>query len=560
MAPEAAQLAPGRPADPMPDLRGPIRRLRWLRSASIRNGGGDQGATSGGAAALQPPKPAAWRRVPARPFLAAFLPAALLLALAILPLQGAAVAGYAIQRLWHRGEPGMVDPLLPVVVFSASLTLLALAWGPLAAGRGSGALAVEALQAMPPPPLAEAAVPWEPGGGGAADPAAGAPEPLHPLAGSDGLGWRVQLLARLPLLLLSQLAGLALGIETPAASFGATALLTLRHRLPLLQGVSLPLLAAIGAGAGLGAAFRSPLLGLVYALECLGGSGGLPLLLPTLLLAGAASLLSLAAAMPAQLPLAGLAGSLPQELGAAPPQPLADSAQLGLPLQLGLLPQWLPWAVLLTLLAALLGSGLRASLLWLSPRLGQLLQRRFLPTALVLAGLFTLLAHLSGGISLNDGALDLGPALAGRPLTPAWAVLPRLLSPLLAVGTGAPGGLPHDCMTLGALLVAPLVQRLAIDQQAVLIALGAAVVFSATCRTPLLAAMFVFVLQRNAASLPLLLLASACGAALSLAIGDPPGSPTAGSLLHALPAGRPSAAWPLPARPVSADRPSDGGG
>jgi len=217
MAPEAAQLAPGRPADPMPDLRGPIRRLRWLRSASIRNGGGDQGATSGGAAALQPPKPAAWRRVPARPFLAAFLPAALLLALAILPLQGAAVAGYAIQRLWHRGEPGMVDPLLPVVVFSASLTLLALAWGPLAAGRGSGALAVEALQAMPPPPLAEAAVPWEPGGGGAADPAAGAPEPLHPLAGSDGLGWRVQLLARLPLLLLPYCEGCGICSSASAA-------------------------------------------------------------------------------------------------------------------------------------------------------------------------------------------------------------------------------------------------------------------------------------------------------------------------------------------------------
>lgn len=482
------------------------------------------------------------------PLLAALLPGGLLLALALLPLQAAAIAGYAIQAQWHRGVPGLVDPLLPVVVFCGSLTVLAMAWGPLAAGRGSGVAAVEALQADPTlDPTGSPSPSWS-------------PPPLqlqreHPapiLAGPTALGWRVQL-PRLLLLLLAHLAGLAVGIETPAASFGASALLALRPRLKPLQQLQPPLLAAIGAGAGLGATFRSPLLGAVYALECLGGrngSRGLALVLPTLLLAGVASLLSLDAAVP---------------------------ARLALPLTAALPPLLLPWALLLTLLTALVGVALRRGLLWLAPRLERRLQRRFLATALLLAAALTALAHLSGGISLNDGALELGPALAGQPEGPRWAALPRLLSPLLAVASGVPGGLPHDCMSLGALLVAPLVRRLAADQQAVLIGLGAASLFSATCRTPLLAAIFVFVLQGDAASLPLLLMASALAAGLGAALADP-GPALSGQLLHVLPLAAPLAGGtpelvsaPLPsALPesaptppcdgLSAGRPSDGEG
>lgn len=569
-------------------------RLRWPRRLGFRVGGtGSQAkkelpdaaalalsAEVAPAAAIaadaDQPSPSRARLPPSPPrqVLATLLLSALALALAILPLQLLAAIGYGIQRLWHRGEPGLVDPLLPVVVFSATLTLLAFAWGPLAAARGSGALSVELMQpealpqrrSLPQSPLLTKEL-------------FQSLEPRHPETPPPDLHWRVQLLARLPLLALSHLAGLAVGIETPAASFGATALLSLRARLPLLAAMPLPLLAAIGAGAGLGTAFRSPLLGVVYGLECLGARGGLPLVLPTLLLAGLASLLGLDAAAPARLlpPLVGLLPpglqslSLPQ-LGlppwaAAPPaiSALGLSPAAGSPAGgalAALPPLLLPWALLLTLLAALLGTGLRCVLLWLTPRLDRLLQRRFLPTALVLAALITVLAHVSGGISLNDGALDLGPALAGRPEAPRWAALPRLLSPLLAMATGAPGGLPHDCMSLGALLVAPLVRRLAADQQAVLIALGAAVVFSATCRTPLLAALFVFVLQGSGANLPLLLMASACGAALSWAIGD--GSAGSGSgALPGLMQAMPLSAAPPPAssgavQPRSAACQSDG--
>jgi H+/Cl- antiporter ClcA len=509
-----------------------------------------------------------------RQLLLALLPCGPLLALVLLPLQGLAIAGYAIEGLWPHGQPGLEDPLLPVLVFCGTLTLLALAWGPLAAGRGSGALAVEGLQ----------------------DPGLPKAEREQLLA---VLGWRAQL-QRLTLLALGHGAGLAVGIETPAAAFGASTLLALRARLPGLGGLPVPLLAAIGAGAGLGATFRSPLLGVIYAVECLGSSTRLSLVWPTLLLAGLASLLTLtplgglAQWGPASLQdsLTGLGSQgLPGTLGGAAlsPGPLLEGlahlgplASLGLaPLGLAplglvpglapglsqggalpLAPVLLPWALLLTLVAALVGAGLRWALLVLTPRINRLLQRRFLSTALVLAVLAAVLAHLSGGISLNDGARDLTAALGGAAAVPRWAALPRLLSPLLASASGAPGGLSLDCMSLGALLAAPLVRRFGADQQLILIALSAAVLFSAACRTPLLAAVFVMVLQGQGASLPLLLLASAIGAAVAGAIPDPPLAASFGTLLHGVPlpapVDRPGDDRLVPGG-ISADRPSGGG-
>jgi chloride channel protein, CIC family len=107
----------------------------------------------------------------------------------------------------------------------------------------------------------------------------------------------------------------------------------------------------------------------------------------------------------------------------------------------------------------------------------------------------------SGGISLNDGSLALGPALAGTPDGPWWAPLPRLLGPLLSIAIGAPGGLMHDSMSLGAVLVGPWLQQLPAEQQAALAGVAAAAVFSGACRTPLFCGLFVFTLQGNAAVL-----------------------------------------------------------
>lgn len=396
------------------------------------------------------------------------LPSGLALGLVILPIQGLSALGFLLQRQWQMGVPDLFDPLLPLGVACGTLTVLALAWGPLAPGRGGGISGVEALQQQSPPP-----------------------EGLD--LALKGLRGPAQL-ARLVLLAGTHLAGLAVGIESPAASFGASTLLALRRRLKVLQALPLPLAAAVGAGAGLAAAFRSPLLGVTYALEELSAERGLPLVLPTLLLGGVGSLVTSDLGVPARV----------QAIQEGPP-----------PLIL------LPWALLLTLAAALLGVLFLRLLLALTPRLQGLLRHHFLPTALAVALLLGLLAQLSGGLSLNDGSLALGPALAGQSTSPRWAVLPRLISPLLALAAGAPGGLMHDCMALGAVFSAALVHRLPPDQQAMLVAVGATAVFSAACRTPLFCAVFVFILQNNARLFPWLLLASALAAAIGTVCGGP---------------------------------------
>lgn len=55
-------------------------------------------------------------------------------------------------------------------------------------------------------------------------------------------------LARLPLLLLTHGASLAVGLESPSASLGASQLLALRARLAPLKRLPLPVLLATGAG------------------------------------------------------------------------------------------------------------------------------------------------------------------------------------------------------------------------------------------------------------------------------------------------------------------------
>jgi len=254
------------------------------------------------------------------------------LGLVMLPLQGLSALGFLLQRQWQAGMSGLFDPLLPLGVACGTLTALALAWGPLKPGRGGGLNGVEALQRQPL--IAE-----------------GRERALVGLRGPAQL-------ARLVLLAVSQLGGLAVGIESPAASFGASTLLALRRRLKVMQALPLPLAAAVGAGAGLAAAFRSPLLGVTYALEELSAERGLPLVLPTLLLAGVASLVTSDLGEPARV----------QALLVGPP-----------PLSL------LPWALLLTLAAALLGVIFLRLLVALTPRLQGMLQNHFLPTALTVA-------------------------------------------------------------------------------------------------------------------------------------------------------------------------------
>ena len=383
----------------------------------------------------------------------------LLLGLVERPYQWLSQLGFDLQRRFWL-SPGAVAWQGAALVFVGATLLLWLAWGPLAAGRGGGLTPALALQQ-------------------------GASES----AMEERLSLRIQL-RRLPLMVLTHLAGMTVGVESPSASLGAAVLLALRRRWPnhgAWAGIPLPLISAIGAGAGLGAAFRSPLLGVTYGIEELSREKGLPLVLPTLLVAGSGALVASRLGQPARL--AGL--------------------------ELGVLPGHLwGWALLFTLIGSLLGALFVCLLIPLAGWLGGRFRAQRLPAAVAVAGVLTLLALLSGGLSLNDGSLSLAAELQGKPGGSAATLLWRYLASLLSIAAGAPGGLMHDTMALGSLLVAPL-RFLPAQAQAQLAAIGAAALFAAANRTPLFCALFVFTLQGDPQLLVPLLLASAISATLA---------------------------------------------
>jgi len=415
------------------------------------------------------------------------------------PYQALSELGFQLQhRLWL--QPQTHGAAGAALVFVASALLITLAWGPLASGRGGGVAPLLALDRAPQPRNAEAEARW-----------------LQQLSLASQL-------QRLPLMLLTHLGGLAVGVESPSVALGASVTLAIRQCWPgcgVLASLPPRLVAVIGGAAGLGAAFRSPLLAITYGLEELGQTTGLPLVLPALLLAGSGTLVATTMGQPARL--AGLdLGSLPPELWA--------------------------WTLVLTVVGAAAGALLVRLTIPAAAMTRHLLSRQRLGGAMFLAGGLTLLALFSGGLSLNDGSLSLAAALAGQdpgsPLTLVW----RLLATVISLAAGAPGGLMHDSMTLGALLISPLQGLAAMDSNALaqLAAVGATALFASSNGTPLFCAVFVFTLQGDPALLPLLLAVSAVAAALGQGWrGETWNDHQAKVLLHvALPDNTPSSASP----------------
>lgn len=409
------------------------------------------------------------QRFPRLAALLGWLLLGLLLGLLLWPYQALSELGFRLQRaLWLAPQP---QPLLgAALVFSATVALVFLAWGPLASGRGGGTGPLLALDRVPEAQRQAAEALW-----------------LQQLSLATQL-------RRLPLMLLTHLGGLAVGVESPSVALGASVLLAIRRRWPgLLLLASLPpqLVAVIGGAAGLGAAFRSPLLAVAYGLEELGRRSGLPLVLPALLLAGSGTLLATRMGQPARLP--GL------DLG---------------PLE----PHLWGWAALLTLMGAAGGALFVRLLLPVAAWVKALLGARRLLGALLLGACLSLLALASGGLSLNDGSLSLAAALSGEPVGGSLLWLWRLIASVLSLALGAPGGLMHDSMSLGALLISPLQGLRGLDGSdlAQLAAVAATALFAGAHGCPVFCAVFVFTLQGDPALLPLLLLV----AALATALGD----------------------------------------
>jgi H+/Cl- antiporter ClcA len=187
-------------------------------------------------------------------------------------------------------------------------------------------------------------------------------------------------------------------------------------------------------------------------------------------------------------------------------------------LQFGALaaPLW-GWAALFTLLGAALGVLLVRLLIPVAALVQRLMGRQRLMGGALLALALTALALLSGGLSLNDGSLSLSAALAGDSGGPPIALLWRGLATLLSPAAGAPGGLMHDSMTLGALFTSLLPAQLGLSSSELgqLAAVGAVALFAGIQGTPLFCAAFVFTLQGDLQLLPALLLVSAVSDALS---------------------------------------------
>jgi H+/Cl- antiporter ClcA len=385
-----------------------------------------------------------------------------LLGLITQPYQWLSELGFRLQTLWPLASGQPLRPLLLLAPMLGTWVLVGLASGPLRQGAGGGVTPVLALQEV----LGDEAA----------------------AAGLARLSLRTQMI-RLPLLALTHLAGLTVGIESPSAALGASLVLAARRRLPPLQALPAPLLAAAGGGAGLGVAFQSALLGVAYAAEELSGRLSFPLVSSCLILASVGTLFASGLGAPAMdlLPIrAGLPGRA----------------------------LW-PGLTALCLVGGLLGGLFVRLLAWGSLRVGQGLKRQRLPVALGLGLAISILAVVSGGWSLNDGQLLMVHQVqSGDAPVPLWVLLPRSLAALLSLSMGAPGGLIHDTMSLGALLASPWLAGLDGVDRSTLVLGGAVALFSGACRTPLFCSLFVVRISGDASLLPVLLLMAAVAAVI----------------------------------------------
>jgi len=235
-------------------------------------------------------------------------------------------------------------------------------------------------------------------------------------------------LLRLGLWSLASLALFPLGREGPVVQVGAAVAQALRSRWPGLFGALKPQeVLAVAAGAGLAGGFNTPLMGVVFIAEELMSRFTTTLIWPALLVCGAAAGIS--------------------QIGGQPMFALGLITN-----QTGEIEQYL-WAIPIGLLGGLLG-GLMGRLLllvtaWVSP----MAKKRPILIGLVLGGVLSAMALVSGGASGGDGEALMATwiqdegAWPGRGLS---TLAVRLIGPVVALGASVPGGLIDPAFALGA--------------------------------------------------------------------------------------------------------------
>jgi H+/Cl- antiporter ClcA len=307
---------------------------------------------------------------------------------------------------------------------------------------------------------------------------------------------------RLLLWTLASLALFPLGREGPVTHLGAAVAHGLRHRWPaLLKPLDRVDGIAIGSGAGMAAAFNTPLVGVIFMVEEL-----------TRRIDGRV--------IPAAMVVCAIAAEL-NHLGGQPEFTLAivrggpgELNQLALALPIGLA-------------AGLVGAVFGALLLRLSTILTPLAKRGPLRLGVALGLALSGLGLLTGGLSGGDGEAVLRHLVA-HPEDGAGgvgALLARTIGPCLSLGAGVPGGLIDPALALGGLVGQAIGQLL--HQPLPGIALGLAAGLAGATQLPLLSVVFSLRLLGDQQLLPGVVLASALGAGMGRLL-------SAQSIYHAL--------------------------
>ncbi|MEB3317930.1 MAG: chloride channel protein [Cyanobacteriota bacterium] len=301
---------------------------------------------------------------------------------------------------------------------------------------------------------------------------------------------------------VASLALLPLGREGPVVHLGAALAHQLRRRWPhLLQPLGRRELIAVFGGAGMAAAFNTPLVGVVFmAEELIRRVDG--------------------ALIPAAMVVCSVAAEVSQ-LGGQSEFALGvlhvgtpELRQLALALPIGLT-------------GGLVGAGLSWLLLRLSAGLCPLAKRRPVRLGLALGLASSGLCLLTGGISGGDGELVMR-GLRAQTLPGAGQALPllaRLIGPCLSLGAGVPGGLIDPALALGAMVGHAIGQGLHAPLTG--LAIGLPATLAGATQLPLLSVVFSLRLLGDQQLLPGVLLAGALGAGIGHLLGG-------GSVYHAL--------------------------
>ena len=233
---------------------------------------------------------------------------------------------------------------------------------------------------------------------------------------------------RLTLWSLASLALFPLGREGPVVQVGAAVAQALSSRWPAMFSVlKAEEVLAVAAGAGLAGGFNTPLMGLVFIVEELMTRFQASLIWPALLVCGAAAGMS--------------------QIGGQPMFALGLITN-----QTGEIAQYV-WAVPIGILGGLLG-GLFGRLLllvtaWVSP----IAKQRPILIGLVLGGVLSGLALVSGGTSGGDGEALMATWVSNESAWPGHGLttlVVRLIGPVIALGASVPGGLIDPAFALGA--------------------------------------------------------------------------------------------------------------